>query len=229
LLLNLFFGYQIYKIGKGTELGDTNQLTSKDSISSLLSRNEITLMQAIPSELPKMSDIVVEYLEKGEKVYPLETPIQANSVIFTMAKIQAALQRQIPEARSYKMDEPLSSDKAYIMNQLYEEYPMYNSKIILRANNGKFETYSKMYAKILPNTDAKDEQVMSAGRSLAFIIENYLEPGTVIRSIELGYRGQSFETKRQLLSPNWRFVLEDGTQYFVSAIHGEVEVVEKGQ
>ena len=77
--------------------------------------------------------------------------------------------------------------------------------------------------EIVPTDDADSQTVLPASKALAPLIDNYLQPGSVIREIQLGYHGQLFNTDDvQAAEPSWRVLLEDGSIYYINAISGAV-------
>jgi regulatory protein YycI of two-component signal transduction system YycFG len=227
LCLNLFFGYQLYQIRSENQSLSAGTIQDSYSIEKLLELNNIRLIEAIPDETPKLRDVLVKYEVSPFRQF-FDKPLKSNAV-FERKSLSDLLTEQIPSASNYELDQAISTNSHYVLNQLYNGIPLFNVQLDLYAVNGKISEFIQSKVSISESDKNPQMQVMSAKRALQFLIENYLEKGAVIKSIQLGYHGQEFETNVQLLSPNWRFVLNGGTIYYVHAINGEVEVVEKEQ
>lgn len=66
-----------------------------------------------------------------------------------------------------------------------------------------------------------------ASKAMAPFIERNLPDGAVITDIQLGYHGQMFDTETQVSAPYYRVPLEDGNEYYIHAINGEVAQVKE--
>lgn len=228
LCLNILLGFQLFQVQNANENFSNDSVRDSYSIEKMLELNSIRLVSAIPTETPKVRDLIVKYELLPSLRQYFDKPIKANAV-FERKTLSDIISEQIPSAKYYELDKSLSTNTYYVMNQMYKDRPLYNVQLDLYAVDGMIGEYLQSKVEIKEIESKPVEQVMSASRALQFLIENYLMKGMVIQSIELGYHGQEFQTDTQLLAPKWRFVLKDGTRYYVHAINGEVEVVEKGQ
>jgi regulatory protein YycI of two-component signal transduction system YycFG len=69
--------------------------------------------------------------------------------------------------------------------------------------------------------------VLPAAKVVASLIEAYLPDGAIISDIQLGYKGQIFDSEKQVSAPSWRVMLESGDLFYVHAISGEVATDEE--
>ncbi|MNW68523.1 YycH protein [compost metagenome] len=73
------------------------------------------------------------------------------------------------------------------------------------------------------SSEDKDVQkVLPASQALSSLIEKYFPADSVVKEIELGYYGELFNSESQVASPMWRFMLENGSAYYVDAISADI-------
>jgi regulatory protein YycI of two-component signal transduction system YycFG len=226
LILNLFLGYQLLQTRLENNASYTDIDQTKYTLNQLIKINQIVVKPDLPDKVTQLSDIVVEQRERPITNQVLDKPFRTNANVVTTRSLSIALKKHVRHIDDYKLDSAIRSDTSYTLYQDYNGLPLYNSQLKLDVKNGKVQAYAQTYVAVVDKGKNADS-IMSAGRALQFLIENYLQPYSEVTSIELGYRGQSFGTKQQIVSPTWRFVLANGEQYFVDALHGDVDVVEK--
>lgn len=225
-ILNLFLGYQLLQTRMENNASYTDIDQTKYTLSQLIKINKIDVKPRIPEDTPRLSDIIVEQKEEAVVQAVLDKPFRTNTNVVTTRTLLLALGDEVRYLDDYNLDTALRSNTSYTLFQDYEGRPLFNSTLKLNIIDGAVTSYSQLHLTVV-DKGQKAESIMSAGRALQFLIENYLQPYSEVTSIELGYWGQSFGAQQQIVSPTWRFVLADGTQYFVDAVHGDVDVVEK--
>lgn len=226
LILNLFLGYQLLqtRLENNTTYTDIDQ--TKYTLNQLIKINKIDVQSAIPEETPQLNDIVTKRAEVGVVTQKLPKPFRTNPTVATTRDLQSRLNGIVKHVSNYGLDASAKSNSSYLLYQQFQGRPLFTSTLHLAIKNGKVTRYTQSYYTVV-DKGSKPEAVMSASRAFQFLIENYLQPYSEVTYIDLGYWGQSFGTEKQILSPSWRFVLSDGTTYFVDAIQGDVDVVEK--
>jgi regulatory protein YycI of two-component signal transduction system YycFG len=226
LILNLFLGYQLLQTRLENNASYTDIDQTKYTLTQLIKINKIDVKPRLPEDVPQLSDIIVEQKEKPITNQQLAKPFRTNASVVTTRALMLALDGEVAHADDYVLDTASRESTAYTLYQNYNARPLFNSMLKLSIVEGEVKSYSQSYVTVV-DKGKKTDPIMSASRALQFLIENYLQPYSEVTNIDLGYRGHSFGTQQQIVSPTWRFVLADGTQYFVDAVHGDVDVVEK--
>jgi regulatory protein YycI of two-component signal transduction system YycFG len=180
-------------------------------------------MQEIPKETPNVREISIEY-KVQMSVSERESVTSPISVGASEEKWRNKLKEQIPELDSYVVDPILSDDRKIVLNQTFNEFPMFQIQLQLYMDmQRQIVSYSHNYVEIVPFLEQKEQAALSAYRVVRLLAETKLKTGSVIEGIELGYHGQLFNSDTQVLAPKWRVTMENKDVYFVHAISGEVE------
>ncbi|MDQ0061567.1 two-component system regulatory protein YycI [Paenibacillus harenae] len=229
LLLNLLLGYQLWL--------DIREQRNVNVNSAELPQDKVLLMQQkgislrdnlhLPLETPELRDIT--YLlhsdsRKNAEPIMLETPVDSR-IIFTQSELVKTLGNIIPELNQYVYDSLVSDAGVSVFHRMTEGRPMFDVKLELHHSFQKITGYQQDRIEILSTGEAK--QVLPAAKVITSLIETYLPNGSVITDIQLGYHGQIFDSERQVSTPSWRVMLEDGQIYYVHAISGEVATDEE--
>lgn len=220
LFLNLLLGYQLWE----NRLGLLSLVPDETAaeVETLLGNKGIELKQEIPTATPNVREISVEYkLQMAEGARSmLEEPIPLGP---TEERWRDRLKDLIPELEQYTVDPTLRDERKLVLNQTYNEFPMFQIQIILYLEEGHIVSFNRSYVEVQPFEEQKEQAAVSAYRVMRLLADKKLKTGAVIESIELGYHGQMFNSDTQVLAPKWRIVLEGGDIYYVHAISGEVE------
>ncbi|CAM3648221.1 two-component system regulatory protein YycI [Marinicrinis lubricantis] len=224
--LNLVLGYQLWFIKKDVFGSKMNSSEMTQQTLELLEDKGITVKQDIPKDTPKAGEIVVRFESKpgkyGDGMYRLSLE---DAVL--LEDYSKGLSGQIDYLEQYKWDPVLSKEGVNVLNQLYNELPLFEVNLKLYYTDGIVYAYEQKYAKALPSDTSKEQTVLSAYTALQLLAEKYLPNGTVIEDIRLGYHGKIYNSDTQVMAPKWRFSLQNGTVYYMHAINGEVEEVQK--
>ncbi|MBO7747086.1 two-component system regulatory protein YycI [Paenibacillus sp. MWE-103] len=221
LLLNLVLGYQLWSnIREGRDAStDVNDL--RPETQALMKEKGIKLDTSIPSETPELKDLTFRAKTKlgaGER-RELQTPVDSKAV-FNEKELLASLGGVIPDLNKYAFGENLDSE--FVFYRTVEGRPMFDVKLELFYSNLKITAYKQDVIEVLPSEKSTAQAVLPATKALATLIEKQLHDGAVIKEIKLGYHGQIFNSDVQVSAPTWRVLLEDGGQFYMNAISGEV-------
>ncbi|NBD25081.1 two-component system regulatory protein YycI [Paenibacillus glycinis] len=221
LLLNLVLGYQLWsniREGRDTsaEVSDLRPETQK-----LMKDKGIKLDTSIPSETPELKDLTFRVKTKlgGGERQDLKQPVDSK-IVFNEKDLQKSLGGVIPDLDKYAFGE--DRDSEFVFYRVADGRPMFDVKLELFYSNLKIIAYKQDVIELLPSEKPTLQSVLPATKVVTSLIENQLHNGAVIKEIKLGYHGQIFNSDVQVSAPTWRVLLEDGGQYYMNAISGEV-------
>lgn len=225
LFLNLLLGYQLWmnKLAIfGNAFGSSEEV---NQVLEVLQSKGIALKQELPTDTPKVKEIDVIYRarasEDGRK--SLE-PVFVGPITNKSTEWQELLKEQIVQLSEYELDKVLTRDRVLVMNQIYEQLPLFGINLKLYIYQDSIEQYEQSYADVQPlSSTTKEQSALAAYRVVRLLAEKFLQEGDVIIDVRLGYHGQMFNSDTQVLAPKWRVTLEHGDVYYVHAISGEVE------
>lgn len=221
LLLNLVLGYQLWSnIREGLDTSaDMNDL--RPETQALMDEKRIKLATSIPSETPALRDLTFRSkagLGNGER-HTLKQPVDSK-VVFVEKELRASLGGIIPDLDKYTFG--ADRDSEFVFYRMEGGRPMFDVKLELFYSNQKIIAYKQDMIEVLPSEKSTVQAVLPATKVVATLIETQLHNGAVIKEITLGYHGQIFNSDVQVSAPTWRVLLEDGGQYYMNAISGEV-------
>jgi regulatory protein YycI of two-component signal transduction system YycFG len=111
-------------------------------------------------------------------------------------------------------------------------YQKYQDKFIYSNKNGSLEFFLNDSHQIISYRQtfledigemAEKEEVLSPLKALETLYQKgMLEPGSKIKKVELGYYTYEIFTTSQVLTPAWRFVVNDDENLFVNAFEGQI-------
>jgi regulatory protein YycI of two-component signal transduction system YycFG len=225
LLLNLVLGFQLWSDMRETA-GPSLDFTSLDKDTQrLMEEKGIQVLAPIPGgtpELPKLSYTYVEG-EKGKKV-KLANPVDSK-LIFSLPELTEALRSEIPDIANYDYDPLAEYDSedafgAFVLHPLVEgRWPLFKVNLELYYSNQKIMEYRKIPVEL--TTTEEKETALPAAKALGRLVDNYLPMEAVVKDIRLGYYGRDFNSDNQVAVAVWRFILEDGQEYYVQ-MNGDV-------
>nr|WP_306812920.1 two-component system regulatory protein YycI [Paenibacillus soyae] len=221
-MLNVLLGYQLWVDLREQLNANVNTAELPADKVQLMNQKRITLSASLPGSTPQLSDL--SYLLKAdsrklEKPEVLEKPVD-SALIFSMTELIRAMDGQIPDIESYSFDLQSSRDGVAVFHRMAEGRPMFNVKLELYYSDLKVTGYKQDLVDDIKMGEA--QQVIPAAKVVASLIETYIEEGSEITDIQLGYHGQIFDSEEQVTAPSWRVTLEDGEVFYVHAISGEV-------
>ena len=222
LLLNILLGYQLWLDIREQLNANVNSAELPADKLLIMQQKRISLAANLPLETPMLGDLT--YLlhsesRSHEKKTILDKPAD-SAIIFSKSELAKVFGQEIEEINLYTYDLLSSPDGVFVMYRIVDGYPIFNVKLELFNSNLKITAYQQDRIELLSRGEAK--QVLPAAKIVASLIETYLEDGSTISDIQLGYYGQIFDSDKQVSAPTWRVMLEDGKTYYVNAISGEV-------
>ncbi|MCR8658518.1 two-component system regulatory protein YycI [Paenibacillus endoradicis] len=222
LLLNLLLGYQLWSEVRTEVNANANTAELPADKLQLMQQKKITLSTNLPSETPRMGDLT--YLLQSDSMEnrkaALIIPPVDSSVVFTSKQLTRSLGDLIADLDEYSYDVHSSRDGVFVLQRMVDGRPMFQTKLELYNSNLKITAFLQDRVEITGTGEA--QQVLSASKIVSSLIESYLENGSVIVDIQLGYYGQIFDSEVQVATPAWRVMLDDSKVYYVDAISGEV-------
>jgi regulatory protein YycI of two-component signal transduction system YycFG len=230
LFLNMILGYQLWNgKSKSTELtSDTSVLM--EELNQVLRSKNIRIAHDVPKEVPKLKEITVKFDEnvKAAEKIPLKNSTTMTSILAKGAGKDNQGRMEIPNVEMYQFDAITSQGGVYILNQMFETLPMFEVKMELYETDGKITSYRQAYVEVESGGDQKEQKVIPAQLAVRSLVENYLQDGSVITDIRLGYHGQLYNSQTQYMVPSWRVAVGNGDIYYVQAFNGAVEIPQKG-
>ncbi|MBM7567906.1 two-component system regulatory protein YycI [Paenibacillus sacheonensis] len=224
LLLNLVLGYQLWSniregLNSSADVSDLRPETQQ-----IMKEKRIKIGTSIPSETPELKDLTFRVQTKlGQGVrHELAKPVDSKVVYTDKKEFQASLGSIIPDLDQYTFGE--DRDSEFVFYRMVDGRPMFDVKLELFYSNLKIVAYKQDLIELLPSGKAAPQSVLPATKVVSSLIENknLMHNGAVIKEITLGYHGQIFNSDIQVSAPTWRVLLEDGGQYYMNAISGEV-------
>ncbi|RKP51351.1 hypothetical protein D7Z26_16255 [Cohnella endophytica] len=235
LMLNIILGYQLWTEWR-ERLNTAVDWTSlpPETLQFMRDNNiQVDDNAKIPTETPSMKELSYTFTHRGGLNLSERKPIEPSPetrVVYFEEELTQALGDVIPEMGNYKLDTSGSHEGMYfVFNRMVGGWPIFDINLNLYYSEQKIRAYTQDLIQIKPSTGSKEQQVLSATKALAKVIERNLPPGSVIKEIRLGYHGEIYEdAEAQLTAPSWRILLENSEEvYYVNAINAEV-TTEKG-
>ena len=221
-MLNLLLGYQLWYDQVSPAAGNADAVEAALETEEILAARNIALKVKVPADTPKLRDLTVAITPiQGEpRTVRLRTSFPAAE-LDDKTGLNASLSQQIPDAESYRLDPILSTNARYVLYQMYGDYPMFDVKLELFAQDGMVYAFRQSHAEVMNQHMMREQKVLSGIRAVGILAENRLAPGTSIIDVQLGYHGQAFNSETRALAPYWRIVTDRDEQYFIHAITGE--------
>jgi regulatory protein YycI of two-component signal transduction system YycFG len=227
LLLNILLGYQLWlDIREQLNINVNSAELPQDKV-LLMQQKRISLEANLPLETPELGDLT--YLlhsdsRKNAEPVILDNPVD-STIIYSKTQLVKTLGDKIPELDQYAFDLLNSGVDKFVLYRVVDGRPMFDVKLTLYISNQKITSFLQDRVELLGTGEAK--QVLPAAKVMASLIETYLPDGAVISDIQLGYKGQIFDSEKQVSVPSWRVMLENGHLLYVHAISGEVATDEE--
>lgn len=227
LVLNVVLGYQLWqnvseRLNADQKLGDLDADTLR-----MMNERGIGLSSSagIPSETPDLRDLAYKFknASAAEKVVELAKPVDSR-IVFEEKELLEQLGGIIPELELYRYDQLASTDGVFVLFRMANGRPMFDVRLELlySSQNQKITAYRQSRVELVETEATDGREVLSASKAIVPLIDKYLEEGSVIKEISLGYHGQLFNSEMQYAAPSWRVMLENGMPFYVHAISAEV-------
>ncbi|CAM3206548.1 two-component system regulatory protein YycI [Paenibacillus lupini] len=229
LLLNVLLGYQVWS-NVGEQLNaNKNSAELPTETYTFMKQKGIELSANLPVETPKLRDLTYMLRSGPFEELPetkLDTPVDSR-IIFSEKDLIKTLGSQIIDLDKYKFDPAMTRDGVFVLYRMADNRPMFDVKLELYYSNQKITGFRQVRIDLTGPGEAKVQMVLPASKAMAPFIERNLPDGAVITDIQLGYHGQVFDTETQVSAPYYRVLLEDGNEYYIHAINGEVAQVKE--
>lgn len=225
LLLNLVLGYQLWNDIREQVNSNLDYTSLETSTQKIMEDKGIRVLAKIPSDTPTLGKIEYRFSKGSQSGQVIELPNPIDSkLIFSSRDLATALKKTLPQIEQFRYDEGDSREGVFVLHPLVdEEWPLFNVELVLYYSNQKIISYRTEEIEIVSLEEEKEQRVLSASKALGNLIENFLPENSVVTQIELGYYGQVFDSDAPLpATPAWRFKLEDGKEYYVQGINGDV-------
>lgn len=224
LMLNVLLGFQLFNDIREQLDANVNSAELPQDKLLLMQQKRITFASSVnlPSETPKLGDLTYllhSDIHQKSVPTPLEAPID-SALNFNKGQLIKAIGGQVPDLEHYVYDLHNSREGVFVLHRMVDGLPMFNVKLELYNSNLKITGFLQDRVELVSRGEEK--QVLPASKVVASLIETYLQEGSVIADIQLGYHGQIFDSEKQVSAPSWRVMLDNGTVYYVNAISGEV-------
>mgnify|MGYP002623223326 FL=1 len=225
LVLNVLLGYQLW-LNVRDQVNPNVDLTAlpEDTL-RIMQEKGITITASVPGGTPRMGDLQFRFDGRrgaSDKI-PLDPQVDSR-IVFSERELVEGLGNIITDLELYRFDPALQTDEAFVFTRIAADgRPIFDVKLELYYSNQKIVAYRQDRIEPVISEDYERQTVLPASKALAPLIDNYLQPGAVIKEIQLGYHGQLFNTDDiQAAEPSWRVLLEDGSVYYINAISGAV-------
>lgn len=189
-----------------------------------LARKQIQIWVELPAETPRLREVTMNVMPSSgvPELTKLAEPFDI-SVLRNQALLKETLSRVVPDGESYRLSPVDSNQNTYVLHQMLNGYPLFDITLELRISGGQVSAYRQQHAELLSGAAHEDQRVLSALQVVSILADKYLQEGTNIVDVQLGYHGQAFSSETRVLAPYWRVVTERGERFFVHAITGAVE------
>lgn len=226
LLLNLLLGYQLWYDQVSPAGANPDAQEFAQEIAQMMALKNIKMNAEVPKDTPKLRKIEVRItppLGNPPTVF-LSSPFPVSD-LEDKSSLKNTLSKQIPDGENYKLDSFDTKEKTYVFYQMHGLYPMFDVRLELHADEESVTTFSQNHAEVLSGAVEKEQKVLSGMKAVEILVGNYLQSGSTIIDVQLGYHGQAFNSETRILAPYWRFVTDRGDRFFVHAITGAVDGV----
>jgi regulatory protein YycI of two-component signal transduction system YycFG len=240
-----FLALDIYLLYEFFKLLDSNkyEFITETSFEEMLEADHITYVE-LPKVLKKDSYIIAK--PKTFKNEELEKIKGVNFTIIDGTVLQGELEEpvklgknfQLAEVQAFVKSKILYGDKYQYFNQseeghIFTFYQQFEGKTFYKNMSGKLTLYINDDNEIFSFTqtmleDIKrmsdtEEEVLPPIKAIETLYDNgLLQPNSRITKVELGYFTLVQLTSSQVLTPTWRFVVNDGENLFVNAFEGQI-------
>lgn len=227
VILNLLLVFQLSENTQDITVQNVDMEAFSDEVRALMQNKKIAIQADMPAVSGPLQQITVTYENGGVLLnkQPLSKPIEAE-VPLNSTEFYNRLQMRVSglEMSEYQYDEQMTNKNIIVYHQLYEGLPMFEVNLRLYRENGNVVAVSRDRVTI---ESMGEQKLISSYTAVSTLVENYLPDGAVVEQVQLGYHGQLYNSEKQFLTPFWRVILADQSKYYVHAINGAVEALQK--
>lgn len=227
LVLNLLLCYQLWMDLRDQASANLDFTSLSAETQAVMEQKGIRVLCPIPAATPQLPDITYTYSreEQNDPPAPLKEPIDSGLMYSSFTELSNELQGQIPDIANYRFDSQESEVGKFVLHPLVDnKYSLFGVRLELINSNQKIVAYRwpKIEIGASSSEDKDVQKVLPASQALSSLIEKYFPANSVVKEIELGYYGELFNSESQVASPMWRFMLENGSAYYVDAISADI-------
>lgn len=226
LLLNMILGFQLWSTNRSNQTGiSLDPSSTVEDLNRALRNKNIRLSDELPSDPPKLKVITVKYddsIKPGEEK-TLKTPIYMSALLGKGASKEVQTLSEIPNFTMYQLDSAISRDGIYVFSQLYGKIPLFDVMVELNEKNGEITSYRQAFVEVESEVEQTEQKMISAQLAVRSLVDNYLNDGSIITEVRLGYHGQPYNSQTQPMYPHWRITIDNGDIYYLQAFNGAVE------
>lgn len=174
LLLNLVLGYQIWMDARETAGANLDFTSLADNTQQAMEEKGIQVLAPIPNETPKLPKLSYEFIEDNKAGIEVELEKHVDSkLIFSQSELEDALQDEIPQIGTYRLDQLMAEDGAFVLHPLVDgKWPLFNVSLELFYSDQKITGYRQTPVRIT-TAEESDQQVLPASKALGTLIENF--------------------------------------------------------
>ncbi|ASA24962.1 two-component system regulatory protein YycI [Paenibacillus donghaensis] len=223
--LNLLLCYQLWMDLREQVSANLDFTSLSKETQAVMEQKGIRILSPIPAATPKLPAITYSYSSEGqnEPLVKLENPIDSKLIYSSFSELSKALEGQIPDIASYRFDSQESDVGTFVLHPLVQEkWSLFRVRLELITSEQKIVAYRWPKIELGASSGEGEQKVLPASQALSSLIEKYFPLDAVVKEIELGYYGELFNSESQVASPMWRFILEDGSTYYVDAISADI-------
>lgn len=226
LALNLLLCYQLWIDLRDQASANLDFTSLSAETQAVMDQKNIRVLCPIPAATPQLPDITYRYSgeEQNQPPVELKEPVNSSLIYSSFTDLSNALAGQIPDIANYRFDSQESEPGKSVLHPLVDnKWSLFRVKLELINSDQKIVAYRWPQIEIGPMGSTEDVQkVLPASQALSSLIEKYFPVNSVVKEIELGYYGELFNSESQVASPMWRFILENGSAYYVDAISADI-------
>lgn len=231
LCLNLILAYQLWTDRFSQTALNRDMADVEAETMQFLANKDIQVVSDIPRATPRLSTINVRFLDayRTPMEVILDEPIGFINLLSrsTFRDIEAGTALRYFDA--YQLDMSASSSEEFVFYQVHEDLPMFDVILRIFVDEGEITGFKQSFVEVnleVEEDEVDSQQIISAYTAIRTLAENYLNEGSIITDIKLGYHGQLYDSEDQTFVPNWRIYLSDGAPYYVHAFTGAVEAIQ---
>ncbi|WP_150272675.1 two-component system regulatory protein YycI [Paenibacillus tepidiphilus] len=226
LVLNLLLCYQLWLDLRDQASANLDFTSLSEETKAVMEQKGIRVVCPIPAMTPQLPPITYRYSGEEQTAPPvaLKEPVDSALIYSSFTELGKLLEPEIPDIASYRFYQNESEPGKHVLHPLVDnQWPLFRVRLELINSDQKIVAYRQPQLQIGPTASGDDiQKVLPASQALSSLIEKSFPADAVVNEIELGYYGELFNSESQVASPMWRFMLQDGSAYYVDAITADI-------
>ncbi|MCS0670743.1 two-component system regulatory protein YycI [Cytobacillus firmus] len=242
LVLDIYLMYEFFKLKEASEFEPIAQA----SLEKQLKNADITFEEPLPKSNPKDRylrakpvEFDIEELEGDTRLEGQEITIKEGTILnsvldksikisdnFSPSELSAFIKNRVLFGEQYRFWEKPENSNKITYYQEYEGKMFYmnlNGELTFFLNDdNEIVSYTQTRLEKIESKD-ESEKVIQPIKAVETLYKNgSLQPKSKITNVELGYFTFVHLSSSQLLTPAWRFVINDEENLFVDAFQGSI-------